>query len=414
MFDVYFCPRVVRRLRARPLTTVLESFLIYLHHRGHTRNTIQTYIRAAELFTVWLRRRRRSLASINEADVRSFACQQRPGQRPCANSQAALRRLLRHLRDEGLAHPRPTTVKPAVERLIAQYDAHLRDVAGLAPATRLYRRRYALEFIQFVFGARLVRWTRVRPHHVRAFIARYGQNGRVAAAQVAAGSLRSFLRWLQFHGRTNRDLVATIPRFPRWRLASLPNVMTDAQLHAFLATFDRSTPTGRRDCAMALCMVDLGLRVSEVACLAIDDFEEASSTLRLVGGKSRRDRVLPLPRRVRQAVTTYIRRDRPKTDDRHLFLRHRLPFGVAITRELVRGMIRRAYAAVPGCQRWTGTHVLRHTAATRLHRAGADVKRVADILGHQSIDTTAIYTKVDLPRLREVALPWPVVKEVQS
>jgi site-specific recombinase XerD len=56
---------------------------------------------------------------------------------------------------------------------------------------------------------------------------------------------------------------------------------------------------------------------------------------------------------------------------------------------------------------WTGTHVLRHTAATRLHRRGASLKEVADLLGHQSIDTTAIYTKVDLPTLATVALPWP-------
>jgi site-specific recombinase XerD len=76
--------------------------------------------------------------------------------------------------------------------------------------------------------------------------------------------------------------------------------------------------------------------------------------------------------------------------------------------------MRRAYASVPGCEDWTGTHVLRHTAATRLHRAGADLKRVADILGHRSIDTTVIYTKVDFDRLAQVALPWPGGKEVPS
>ena len=84
---------------------------------------------------------------------------------------------------------------------------------------------------------------------------------------------------------------------------------------------------------------------------------------------------------------------------------------------MVRGVMRLAYAQVAGCEKWTGTHVLRHTAATRLHRAGADMERVADILGHLSIDTTAIYTKVDLDRLAEVALPWPTAKatkDVQS
>ena len=88
--------------------------------------------------------------------------------------------------------------------------------------------------------------------------------------------------------------------------------------------------------------------------------------------------------------------------------------GVAVTRELVRGVMRRAYAVVPGCEQWTGTHLLRHTAASRLQNAGADLKRVADILGHRSLDTTMVYTKVDLDRLVEVALPWPRDMEAHS
>ena len=84
-----------------------------------------------------------------------------------------------------------------------------------------------------------------------------------------------------------------------------------------------------------------------------------------------------------------------------------MPVGTAIGTELIRGRFRLAFAQFEGCANWTGTHVLRHTAATRLHRRGASLKEVADLLGHQSIDTTAIYAKVDLPTLARVALPWP-------
>jgi len=84
-----------------------------------------------------------------------------------------------------------------------------------------------------------------------------------------------------------------------------------------------------------------------------------------------------------------------------------VPVGAAIGTELIRGRIRPAFAQVEGCAHWTGTHVLRHTAATRLHRHGVSLKEVADLLGHRSIDTTAIYTKMDLPTLAAVALSWP-------
>jgi site-specific recombinase XerD len=164
---------------------------------------------------------------------------------------------------------------------------------------------------------------------------------------------------------------------------------------------------------MALCMVTLGLRVGEVAALRLDDVDVAAGTIRLSTGKVRRDRLLPMPRHVLQAVVAYIRRGRPRTDDPCLFVRHRTAVGAAVTRELIRGVMRRAYAAIPGSEGWTGTHLLRHTAASRLQCAGADLKRVADILGHRSLDTTAIYTKVDLARLAEVALPWPGGEEAQ-
>jgi site-specific recombinase XerD len=109
----------------------------------------------------------------------------------------------------------------------------------------------------------------------------------------------------------------------------------------------------------------------------------------------------------------YVRRGRREAADRHLVLRHRTPAGLRVSRALVRGVVNRAFARAAGCEGRAGTHVLRHTAATRLHRAGADVKRVADVLGHRSIDTAAIYAKVDLARLSAVALPWPAAGEVR-
>lgn len=414
MLDLYFCSRVARRLKNGRDAVVLTGFLEYLHRRGHTRHTVHHYMRAAELFLNWLRRRRRLLAEMDEAMIWQFACRRRSSRAGRHTTRAALRQLLRHCGGARQSVRQAAGRKPALERTVTEYDAHLDNACGLAPATRQYRRRYALEFLRFVFGARPLDWRHIRPDVVHDFVARYGTTGRIAAAQVAAISLRSSLRWLQFQGRVDARVVAAVPHFARWRLASLPTVMSPEQLRLFLMSFDRSHPTGRRDYAMALCMVDLGLRVAEVAALQIGDLDATAGTLHLSSGKPRRDRVLPMPRRVSEAVVAYVRRDRPQTDDLGLFLRHRAPIGVAVTRELVRWVMRRAYAVVPGCEQWTGTHLLRHTAASRLQNAGANLKQVADILGHRSLDTTMVYTKVDLDRLVEVALPWPHWKEARS
>lgn len=414
MLELYFCPRVVRRLQSNPHSTVLEGLLTVLHSRGYARNTIQNYIGAAEVFLCWLSKHGKSLDTLDEATVREFACRRRSRKRPRSNMHAALQHLLRHLRDNRPTPSSASVEPPALARIIAEFDAYLEHTCGLAAATRAYRRRYAREFLQDVFGAGRVDWRRLRPRHLQAFIAHYGRDRRLAAAAVAAVSLRSFLRWLQFRGRIGANLAEAVPHLARWRLAGVPTVMTDEQLRAFLNSFDKNRASGRRDYAMALCMVDLGLCVSEVAGLTLDDLDEVAGMLRLTAGKGRRVRVLPMPQWVREAIGDYVHGGRPATEDRHLFVRHRAPVGRAVTRELIRGVVRRAYATVPGCEKWTGTHVLRHTAATRLHRAGADLQCVADILGHRSIDTTAIYTKVDLDRLTATALPWPVSEEAPS
>ncbi len=176
-----------------------------------------------------------------------------------------------------------------------------------------------------------------------------------------------------------------------------------------LAVFDRDTDIGRRDYAIALCLYQLALRASDVARLRIDDIDWRSGVVQIVG-KSRRACRLPLPAAVGRGVAKYLREGRPKSSSRHVFVRHCVPLGDPIDACAVRSIIRRAFARTGLDVPSRGTHVLRHTAATRMVRAGASLKEVADVLRHRSLDTTAIYTKVDLPRLAAVALPWPKVQ----
>jgi site-specific recombinase XerD len=120
--------------------------------------------------------------------------------------------------------------------------------------------------------------------------------------------------------------------------------------------------------------------------------------------------VLPLPRQAGQAVVTYLRMGRPTTTERRVFVQHSgrrcgtALSASAITAAAVRAFRRAGVDAPPG-----GAYVFRHTVASRLVARGAPLKEVADFLGHQCLDTTTIYAKLDLPALREVALPWPEV-----
>ncbi len=364
-------------------------------------------MRAADCFTRWLALRGLLLNAVDERLVQSFLCGS--GRRLSrGRSVPSLRHFLSLLRLKGLAPP-PSTKLPltALDKLLAEYDEYLRDVVGLAAATRRSRMHYAHEFLGGVFGNGAIRVERLRPEHVHSFVAGFGRAGRLASVPVAASALRRLICWLQLQGRCSASLVLAVPSFRTYRHASLPKVMTDRQIRAFLATFDRSTPVGRRDYAMALCQLDLGLRSVEVITLTLDDIDWHGGTIRITTGKALCDRLLPLPQRIGRALVVYLRHGRPKSVCRSLFLRFTTPVGTPLTCNMVRSVVNRTFAKVEGCADFSGSHVLRHTAATRMYRRGASLKQVADILGHRCLDTTAIYAKVNLEQLAAVALPWP-------
>ena len=154
---------------------------------------------------------------------------------------------------------------------------------------------------------------------------------------------------------------------------------------------------------------ELGLRTSEVAGVRLDDIDWREGTLTVSSTKTRRFIILPLPKRLGQAIVDYICNGRPKSTDRHIFLRHVAPKSSPIARHIVQNAVQRACsrASLEWCH--ISPHAFRHTIASRMHEKGATFKEIADVLGHQQIDTVSIYAKVNLRQLSEVALPWPEV-----
>jgi site-specific recombinase XerD len=156
-------------------------------------------------------------------------------------------------------------------------------------------------------------------------------------------------------------------------------------------------------------MTDLGLRGAEIIELCLEDIDWRAGTLVVRKNKQRRERLLPLLPLVAKPILNYLRTGRPPSSSRQLFLCHRLPVGQPMTMQRLRGAVRRIMrrAGLNG----GGPHRLRHSFATRLHARGASLKEVADVLGHQNFDTTAIYARVNLSQLRKVALPWPGTRQ---
>jgi site-specific recombinase XerD len=280
MLDHYFRrPRVRARIRANILGGWIELYVSYLHQRGHPPGSSQLYVQAVEHFGVWLASEHGNVESVTRATIDSFLYDHLPDCRCPTPSPTYLYQVrvalahLPHVPGIHLSPAQPASPGNPVDVTLEHYGRYLRDTCGLAEPTCLYRVRYAREFLQANFADGPVRWETIRPEDVMAFTAGYAARCRPQSAQVAASSLRSLLRFLQLRGECESVLVAAVPDIPSWRLDHLPRTMTDEQLRLFLARFDRSTPTGRRDYALALCQVDLGLRVSEVSALRLEDVD---------------------------------------------------------------------------------------------------------------------------------------------
>lgn len=411
---VFKYPGIVVRLRSSLLASSLDALAARLLQRGHSQRGIREYVRAAAHLAYWLEVEQISLSALTEENVASFiqdhlprCCCPVPSGIPVRKLRCALTHLLIVLRQSGRIPPQPTAPKLPTDILIDAFETYLRSTCGARPSTSIVYIRFVRQFLESKHETGPFHVGAIERRDLVAFIEKKAVRYKPSTAQLAATALRSFLKFLQMRGFCEGWLIEAVPRVPEWTLSRLPKSLTREQLKRLLASFDRTTSIGRRDYAMALCLSQLGLRAREVVQLLLDDIDWRAGTLRIVRNKSRRGNLLPLPPLVGRAIAAYLRRGRPTTNERSVFVRHSPPIGARMHRRTVSTAMYRAFKRAQLDLPSRGAHVLRHTVATLLVQGGATLKEVADLLGHRSLDTTVIYTKVDLPRLAEVALPWP-------
>ena len=224
-------------------------------------------------------------------------------------------------------------------------------------------------------------------------------------AQLLTTAFRAYLRYLASTGQCDAGLLGAVPTARTWALAAIPRYLPQEDIERAIATCDPSTEVGVRNRAILLLLARLGLRADDVSRLRLDDLDWTRARL-IVCGKSRVSSGLPLPQDVGDALLEYIERVRPRVDEERVFLRilgAPRPLESHSITSVARRALRRAGVGGPGRR---GAHVFRHSVATGLVRSGATLDLVGALLRHRAPTTTAIYAKVDVPMLKEVAEPW--------
>jgi site-specific recombinase XerD len=323
--------------------------------------------------------------------------------------RAALRIFLDMDEDGRFARRAPAPQRPTnalFQQAVPAYLEFLRKHRGLSARTAGKRAAQLARFTGYLEQVGVLAWNDVQPAALRAFLTTQLTGQKPTTRLSYASTLRGFHRWAYFQGLLAGDLSAAAAAVRQYRLAGIPDLLTDDEVTALLQAVDRGTPLGKRDYAVLLLAARYGMRPGDIRQLSLDHINWRSQQIALPQAKTGRPLALPLLPEVSDALIAYLRHGRPPAEVRNIFVRHLAPyepFGPNNNLATIfRGALRRA--GLDQRHGRKGIYLLRHTLASRLLRAGNSIKTIGDVLGHVHLNSTLLYTKVDLTHLATVAL----------
>jgi integrase/recombinase XerD len=390
-------------LMTGPLAPFEMAYREELRRRGYTALSAVSEVRQVARFSRWLEVAGLSVADVRGERVDAFLVWQRAeGRYRSQWSRPGLMCLLDVLRELGvLGAEEPAAASTRTDVLLARFERYLVAERGLAAGTvSLYSAR-ARRFVEGLPADRAL--AGLLAGDVAAAVVRESESVSVSATQNFVNGVRAFLRFCFVEGLVESDLSQAALLVRGRSSSTLPRGISRADARALLGSCDRRQAIGRRDYAIIIMLLRLGLRRSELAGLTLDDVDWRAGEL-VVRGKGAREDRLPLPADVGAAIASYLQRGRPQSSRREVFLRSKAPYD-PIASGTVASTVRRA------CRRAGiaefGSHRLRHTAACEMVRANVPLVRIGQVLRHRSLQSTARYARVDVERLRLLAAPWP-------
>ena len=261
-------------------------------------------------------------------------------------------------------------------------------------------------FLSFLDASKISSMDAVSAETITKFISMYIDCSRVYLKSMAL-KLGVFFRFLQENFLVSHELSPLLPPIRYVRDAFIPSSWVKEDVIKLMNSIDRSNPCGRRDYAMLLLVVRLGLRTSDIHNLKLTDFDWTNKKIHIIQTKTREPLELPLLEDVGWAVIDYLKNGRPKTEYTTLFVRHS-PEGGSISdrnklERVLHKHMRIAGLEIPKTEH-RGLHSLRSSLARTMLESGAPLPVISEILGHRSTLSTSHYLKINMSALRKCAI----------
>jgi integrase/recombinase XerD len=390
----WYAPSIQRRY-----TWLARRYLDYLDSKSLAIEAVRTTM--LEEFLRW--------------ELRNFRA--RHGRAPChlqhwrSRHMSAVHMVLR------VAHGHwPVAVAPATaveafhDELVRGYDTWMRDLRGLAPATRSKRIAYASHFLT-AFGPRADQKNiaHLDVRDIDAYLQQCCAGLRRPSIEDRTDGLRAFLRYLHGSGRTTFDLSRVVIRPRIYEYEHIPSALCADAIEKVLETSRQDLSSiGRRDYAVLMLLATYGLRAAEIVALRLEDIDWRKEVLRVRHSKTGTYSELPLLRSAGDAMLSYLEEARPESPHREVFLLMCAPYRPFKRGDFINCIIsarlRRAGIVVASRR---GPHAFRHARAVSLLRANVPLKTIGDVLGHKCAHSTGAYLKLATEDLRTVGLNVP-------
>lgn len=354
-----------------PLVPYIAGFSAELESMGYRPSSVANHVLLLAHASRWLREHSYRADELAERSEDFLAARRAIGYTQWTSSEA-MAPLLTYLGSRGVVSVPVAVIATPRERVLDAYQQYLRTERGLAPSSLDNFVRVARTFVS-EHGDVTGDLTGVTAGDVLDFVSeqcRHQNPNRVATG------LRVFLRYCQVAGLTSGSLSEAVPRVASWRLSSLPPTLAPEHVRALLESCDQRSALGARNFAVLTVLARLGLRAGEVANLELGDVDWRSGELTVRGKGARVDR-LPLPVDVGAAIAHWLGHGRPSCAHSNVFIRMLAPLtplssgGVS---DVVRAACRRAGLAP------VGAHLLRHSAASEMLRAGSNLFEIGQVL----------------------------------
>ena len=299
-----------------------------------------------------------------------------------------------------------TKLSDNMEQTLSGYEQFCREQLWSPVGTIRSRKRDITRFLHYLDSHGIASVKEILASTLSRFVTSCAHLKPATLAHLVS-SIRSFLRYLYMAGSIDSNMVESVPKIRVRSDEHIPSVWKSEDVDALLAAVDRSSPCGKRDYAILLLAVRLGMRVSDIRNLRFENLLWEQARIEINQTKSSEPLTLPLTEEIGNALIDYLRYGRPVSQLREVFLRANAPFKPFSHDNnlyyIVTRYRRRAAIKLPIKNR-KGMHSLRHTMASRLLEAGIPLETISGIMGHFSMDTTRIYTKVNIEALQSVAI----------